>query len=245
MTSQMVNAIAALISAVFWPVFVVLLVIMFREPLGQILTSFESLTLRIGGQELGIRRAVDKAAERLIKSDLGAPKPVTPEQMAAAEHVAHLARGTGQPLVREQMLDLAREYERTRASMSPGDERTRRMEVVVTKMRTLGLAAYPYLSEFVRSPSPGERLAAIAILQVSPDPQYWDWLADRLREEQPFLGYHAAVALLTAVRASTPADRDGLEGSLSKAKESLRALQDTDRAKVIDSAIQELHHRQD
>lgn len=75
------------------------------------------------------------------------------------------------------MLGLAREYETTRASMPPGDQRTRRMEVIVTKMRTLGLAAYPYVSEFSRSSSPGERLAAIAILQTSPDPQYWEWLA--------------------------------------------------------------------
>jgi hypothetical protein len=238
----MVTAIGALVNAVIWPVIIFVLVILFREPIGQILRGFESLTLKLGGQELGIRRVVDQATERLIKSDPDAAKAVTPEQIATAEHIAHLASRTSEPLARNQMLDLAREYERTRASMSPGDARTRRMEVCVTKMRTLGLAAYPYLPEFSRSTAPGERLAAIAILQVRPDPEYWDWLADRLKEERPFVGYQAAIALLTAVRASAPADREKLERSLRKAKESFGAgLQGTDRSTVIETATRELH----
>src|SRR5260370_27222604 len=240
----MVGALASLISAVVWPAIVVLLVILFRRPIGEILRSLESVTLKFAGQEVSLSRVIEDTAAKLIRSDPNASKAVTPQQMAAAAQVASVAKRSSQPLARQQLVDLASEYERTRASMAPGDARTRKMELIVTKMRTLGLAAYPYLGEFSRSTSAGERLAAIAILQINPDSQYWDWLADRLGDERPFVGYQAAVALLTAVRASAPTDKERLDPILRRAKESLGAdLTDSDRAKTIDTAVRDLHGR--
>jgi hypothetical protein len=242
MTPQMVGALAALINAVVWPLIVVVFVILFRRNIGEILRSFESVTLKFAGQELSLSRVVDDTAEKLIKSDPNASQSVTPQQMAAAQQVANVAKRSSQPLALQQMQDLAAEYERTRASMASGDPRTRKLELIVTKMRTLGVAAYPYLGDFTRSLSPGQRLAAIAILQISPDPQYWDWLADRVGDERPFVGYQAAVALLTAARTSAPADRERLDPILRRAKEPFGSgLEDTDRAKTIDAAIAELH----
>jgi hypothetical protein len=81
-------------------------------------------------------------------------------------------------VIRRQVHDLAVEYERIRATMRPSDSRTRRMEVVLTKMRTLAFAAYPLLDQLTNSSSAGERLAAVAILEVRPSQAYLNWLAE-------------------------------------------------------------------
>src|SRR5260370_41556747 len=94
--------------------------------------------------------------------------------------------------------------------MAPGDARTRKMELIVTKMRTLGLAAYPYLGEFSRSTSAGERLAAIAILQINPHSQYGNGLRDQPSAKGPLLRVPPAAALLLEARASRPPDRTSL-----------------------------------
>jgi hypothetical protein len=53
----------------------------------------------------------------------------------------------------------------------------------------------PYWDEYAQSDRPGDRLAAVVIVQMSPDPKYLDWLADRFRTDRPFIFYHAALAL--------------------------------------------------
>jgi hypothetical protein len=109
------------------------------------------------------------------------------------------------------------------------------MEVVVSKMRTLGRAIYPLRHEYAESPSPGKRLVAIAALQVLPDFDLLNWLADRLEAEKPFVGYHALVALLLAIR--SPGSREWLrqiEGAVGKLRQSKGAIgQDTDRMNVL------------
>ena len=125
--------------------------------------------------------------------------------------------------------------------MPSGDERTRQMEKVATKMRTLGYAASPLLSELSSSDSPGKRLAAITILQVQPNPQMFEWLADRLGIEKPFLGYHAAVALLTAARVHDEDQTDQLRNAIEKAKNRLGdRRRGTDRDRVLNDALREL-----
>ena len=114
------------------------------------------------------------------------------------------------------------------------------MEVILAKMKALALASYSALEEFKKSLSPGERLAAVAMLQVNPNPACLDWLATRLAEEKPFIGYHAGVALLYAVRILDASQKDNLHKALQKAKASLTNKPETDRAKVIDNARQEL-----
>jgi hypothetical protein len=55
-------------------------------------------------------------------------------------------------------------------SQADGPYHTRMMEQVVARMRMLGRAMDPLLPELVKCPSTGERPAAIAALQVQPDP---------------------------------------------------------------------------
>jgi hypothetical protein len=109
------------------------------------------------------------------------------------------------------------------------------MEVVVAKMRTIGRAIYPLRHEFANSASPGKRLVAITALQVEPDYEMLNWLAERLGVERPFVGYHALAALLLAVRApDARAHREAIERAVEKAQQNRAAIgDDTDRARML------------
>jgi hypothetical protein len=148
--------------------------------------------------------------------------------------------------VRKKVDEFAEEYQRIRSSMKPGDERTRKMEdLVSTRIRTLGLSTYPLLHELTEAADPGHRLAAAIVLQQKPHPDYLQWLALRLGEEKPFVGYHAAVALSAA---ATALDRSYSSAVLKAVRDAILALskqpgyrQDWDRAKVLRAAEQSLH----
>jgi hypothetical protein len=71
-------------------------------------------------------------------------------------------------------------------------------------MRALANASYPLLNELANSPSPGERLSAVAILQAFASERYLPLLVNLVRSEQPFVGYHAVKALHFAVGALDP-----------------------------------------
>jgi hypothetical protein len=57
--------------------------------------------------------------------------------------------------IRQRVDELAREYEGIRSSMRPSTTRTAAMESVVTKMRAIGLLAYPIRGQLALSDSPG------------------------------------------------------------------------------------------
>lgn len=179
-----------------WPVVAVIALLLLRGPISRInRLTYKDFVVDIG-KEL-------KQAEARAQTESGQPlsSGATSEEVARAGRVAELASGAGPDAIRGAALDLAVEYETIRGSMPSGDARTRRMEAVMAKMRALGRAICPLRHELMVSPSPGQRLAAIAALQVSPDYEALDWLASRLtKDERPFVSYHAAVALVTAAK---------------------------------------------
>lgn len=146
-------------------------------------------------------------------------------------------------LMRGQVRSFARLYERTRQRMEPGFERTQRMETVLRNMRALALGYYPLLQELVDSPSPGERLAAVAVLQVVASQKYLPFLVKTVGSDKPFVGYHAVQALRFAVSALEPAAYPALTDALTRARAALReanARMDSDRWHVLDDAVREL-----
>ncbi|MGH6802048.1 MAG: hypothetical protein ACREC3_01610, partial [Methyloceanibacter sp.] len=157
-------------------------------------------------------------------------------EIARASSIEEQAASTDLSLLRREAAKLAREYEITRASMPPGDNRTRRMEIVVAKMRVLGRALFAIRHEYMTSPSPGFRLVAIACMQVRPDYESLDWLAERIGEK-PFVGYHALVALLVAARDPlAPHYKDALKAALAKLEPLRPSLAaDADRAQTLDA----------
>ena len=123
-----------------------------------------------------------------------------------------------QESIRQRMLRFAKEYESTRAAMHAGPERTRAMNAIAAKMRTLALAADPFVDELAADKdSPGKRLAAICILQLAPSMEWVNWLADRMKVEQPFVFFHASVALLSAVRKYGVQQGDTLKAAIERA----------------------------
>ncbi|HEY0426312.1 MAG TPA: toll/interleukin-1 receptor domain-containing protein [Pyrinomonadaceae bacterium] len=146
-------------------------------------------------------------------------------------------------LVRRQVRSYARLYERTRQRMRSSHERTSRMEDIFEKMRELASASYPLLNELAESPSPGDRLAAVAILQVFASEESLPFLVKQIGSEKPFVGYQAAQALLFAVGALEAKKYPELLESILQAKAALVSAGkpfDTDRQMTLEAAETEL-----
>jgi hypothetical protein len=175
---------------------------------------------------------------RKIVSD-SVPSPSTRTVTAAGPPAFNLSLD----LVRGQVRSYAALYERTRQRMRPSDDRTRRMEEILDKMRNLAIASYPLLEELANSPSPGERLCAVAILQVFTSEQWFPFLVKLVGSEKPFVGYHAAKALQFAAGSLDPHGYAQLQEALQKAQQALISAQvgfDTDRDTVLRRAEEQL-----
>src|SRR5437660_7765776 len=105
--------------------------------------------------------------------------------------------------------------------MRPANERTRRMEEIFDKLRGAAPASYPLLADLGGSPSPGERLAAVAILQVFASEQWLPFLEKVIGSEKPFVGYHATRALQFAVGSLDPQSHPRLLEAIHQAKAAL------------------------
>ena len=153
-------------------------------------------------------------------------------------------RKAAEGAIKARMLGFAQEYETTRASMHAGPERTRAMNAVVAKMRALALAADLFLDEFMNaSSSPGRRLAAICILQLKPEMRAVPWLVERMRQEQPFVFFHASVALLNTARRFGLSEHPALSTALRSALAQVQSFgpnADANTVRLLTLAISEL-----
>jgi hypothetical protein len=161
--------------------------------------------------------------------------------VAAAQETSKRVTEGDLSAIRKQVSALAREYEQLRETMPSGYERTRMMSIVESRMRTLALSAFPLLAELVHSASPGDRLAAVAILKQIPSPDYLTWLANRVGVEKPFIGYQATVALLNAGRRLDP-PRDDVARAVEMAIDIMNnlAFKDPNQLRTLASARKEL-----
>ena len=138
---------------------------------------------------------------------------------------------------------LAKEYEELRKIMPSGENRTRLMEYVTTKMKTESPKIIPYLAGLTKSNSPGERLAAIATLQKEPDLKYLDWLADRVGDtEAPFIGYAASVGLYISAKTFCKSHKDEIAKAIDKAIDKIEVskYRDPSQISVLNTAKTEL-----
>jgi hypothetical protein len=218
-------------NSVAWPAAAILCVILFRPQLTKLLGDVE--TVKVFGAEISLK--LKQSADEASATKGLSLAPSQGELIRAAE-LEKFAAAADIGLIAKQAEELAAEYERVRHTMLPSDSRTRQMEIVVSKMRTLARAFYPLRHDFANSASPGKRLMTIAALQVDPDYDMLGWLAERLAVERPFVGYHAAVALLLAVRApKAKAYLPAIEAAVEKAMQARGTLaNDTDRIRALD-----------
>ena len=170
------------------------------------------------------------------------PPSVSPTSSTNTASAGNLA-DSSLNLMRAQVRSYARLYERTRQRMDPGSERTQRMAEVFHRMRAMALGCYPLLPELATSPSPGERLAAVAILHIIASPDYLPFLVKTVGSDKPFVGYHAVQALHFAVSALEPASYPALVAALAEARAALHSANvnaDADRWTVLEQAENEL-----
>ena len=240
MSPEYLKAVAELVNSIAWPFIFLVFLVLYRKRLSNLLERVEEF--KLGSASARIRRELDNVGKTVPEN--AQPTPPNEQQLESAQRIEELSLSTDMGEVRRQLFSLAREYEKIRAALPSGDTRTRRMEVITTKMRSLGLACYPYLPELSDSYHPGDRLAAVAILQVKPHIGYLTWLADRLKEEKPFIGYHAAIALLVAARSVDPQWRDDILSAVMEAKKSVEHLKHSDRYRILEDTQRELSEKE-
>lgn len=131
----------------------------------------------------------------LIDAAVEQPETISAEQIHSASKIEVRARALGSEIVEEQLSQLSAEYENLRLAVPPGNRRTRAMTQVLVKMRTLGTAAAHLVDQLKESTGAGDRLAAVAIMQIDPGKADIGWLESRFENEKPFVFYHAAIAL--------------------------------------------------
>lgn len=185
------------------------------------------------------------AGSRSLQGELPIPSaPVTDDDIARAQQVSALGtKGLSRAIIRSELERLAREYEALRSQMSPGAERTVAMERIAKQMLSYGLVVSDDLfAELKASDSPGMRLAAILCLEMRPRPAELYWLAERLRNEQPFIGYHAALALRAAVRGIDSKDLPRLRDMIEQSLMALQGKEKTDRYRVLLDARADLEN---
>lgn len=200
--------IVALLPAFAWPVLVGLALWWFRFPVRNILEAIAHWIPNAKGFEFGpvkfIGAALEQVAEE-VKADPKARDKVTPEERQMAKFVAAAASNAPDEWVaaRVNMDKLAREYDALRAQMSAagGPQRPSspqeivQMNKIVAQMRALGVACKTFWDEYAASDKAGDRLAAVVVAQMAPDPRYLEWLSERFRVDKPFIFYHAALAI--------------------------------------------------
>jgi len=237
--SDLLKAIAAIISSVAWPALVGVVLFRYKELLFTTVkrvTKVDIAGLKIEMIDEQIKKSEVEAAETGSRS-------ATDAELSRSRLVLSLTTQADLPQIYTKMINFATEYTQLRSSMRPGGERTNRLEGIVAKMRTLGAAAYPLRQELAGSTEPGQRLAALAILQVRTDLSMADWIVTRAsRAERPFIQYHALLAFLFAVRNASADDLPALRAAFDKMRQSL-LLQiplDSDRKSLLGTIDREL-----
>ena len=153
--------------------------------------------------------------------------------------------------VERKLMALALEYVHIRkyVAWTSDGKRDRKLETITTRMKALAFRAYPLLPKLTESiptnggedERAGERLAAVAMLEALPNPDYLDWLATRFSEEQPFLAYHAALAFLFAARTLEKNHNPKLSNAIRQAKTAAAKREYSEAARnVLDDAENEL-----
>ncbi|HEY0263167.1 MAG TPA: hypothetical protein VGC07_01470 [Granulicella sp.] len=225
---SLLHELAGVIGALAWPAIALFVLIRYRGWIERFLPvliekfrsaeSFEAWGVKLTAAKDLVEAAVNEPANRLEASR------AVPEQQvknAATLNAQLQSSGADQKIilvsVEEPVRRLAAEYESIRATMPHGPQRTVEMNRIMGSLRTLGIAAKPMLPKLTISSNPGERLAAIAVLQTEPDASYLRWLSERFQTERPFIFFHAALALRQFALTRTYPDPQAMQTILEDA----------------------------
>jgi hypothetical protein len=194
--AKLLTSVAALVGAVAWPGTFLVLVLVFRSELKSALNRVPIILDRVRKASMaGVVLELDRLADAEAESGTDKSGKITPRQIEAAARIEVEKRDVGSQPLLGQLDRLCLEYDSLRRTLPSGDNRTRAMTRVLVKMRSLAPSLVEFLDTYKGSGSPGSRLAATAMMQMIPRVADLDWLRERFSSEQPFLFYHAALAL--------------------------------------------------
>lgn len=161
-------------------------------------------------------------AASMVDAAIEHPGSISEDQIRSASKIEIQAKALETDVIRTQLSQLCAEYENLRKGMPPGQARTRAMTQVLVKMRTLGRAAEHLLDELKQSAAAGDRLAAVAIMQIDPGKADIEWLVARFGSEKPFVFYQSAIALLNVARSD---DRERAAAAVEAARRAKNTIE--------------------
>jgi hypothetical protein len=193
-SAKLLTAIAALVAAIAWPAALVVIIFVFKRELRSVFSKVPIMLDRVKKASLpGLAFELDRVADAEIASGPDKGGKITLRQIEAAARIQ--TQDVSPDALLRELDRLCLEYDSIRRTLPSGDTRTRAMTRIVVKMRSLALSLVDFVDAYKSSGSPGSRLAAIAMMQMVPRAADLDWLQERFSSDQPFLFYHAALAL--------------------------------------------------
>ncbi|WP_406736813.1 hypothetical protein [Thioclava sp. GXIMD4215] len=225
--AKLLTAVAAVLSAVAWPLALFLTALLFRDALRSAIERIPSMLDRVKTASIaGVQVELERVADAEKKDKAG---KVTPNQKEVAARIMVEKNDLGsQPLLKE--LDrLCLEFDRLRRNLPSGDIRTRAMTRIVVQMRSLSPSLLEFLDTYKGSGSQGSRLAAVAMMQMVPASADPEWLERRFTSDPPFIFYHAALALQNAVDSTDVSEKKkrGIREAVRRALEIVKSFNDT------------------
>jgi hypothetical protein len=249
--AAVITAVAAVISAVAWPVVASVFLLAQRKHVSNILLVLvrklsKAKTIKAGGFEIaeeiieeafaGVPIEQDKKGSTVPEAQVNSARSLKKDLRSAGVGKTEATKSA-----RDQVHNLALEYENIRNSMPSGPKRTSEMNKLMAKMRTLAFLTKPLIPRLTQSTIAGEKLAAIAALQIEPDVKYSRWLAERVAVEHPFVFFNAAVALRQLVLDGDDSDKSQLKADLQYALQTLKSYTqgpiDTNSVEVLQDAL--------
>ncbi len=191
---ELLTAIAAILAALAWPLVILAIFLVYRKIIGDVLSKIPTMFDRVKNLKVG---ALEAELEKVALSSTvdSSNRGVTSEQIHIAAKIESQVSEFGFEELLKQMDRLCLEYDSIRRTMPSGYERTSAMTDILIKMRALSPAVSSKIMAYKISGSPGSRLAAIAMMQMDPSLGDIKWLEERFHSENPFIFYHAALAL--------------------------------------------------
>jgi hypothetical protein len=243
--AKFLSSIAAVLAAVAWPSAFLIVILLFRAELKSTLSRVPIILDRVKKASLvGVDLELDRVADAEAESGTDKSGRITARQIEAATRIEIETREVGSRALLRELDRLCLEYDSLRRSLPPGDMRTKAMTRVLVKMRSLAPSLVDFVDVYKSSGSPGSRLAAIAMMQMVPSAADLDWLRGRFSSEQPFVFYHAALALQNVADArKAPADRKQLRAAAQQALDTVKSfagIPDRNTIEVLESLISDL-----
>jgi hypothetical protein len=238
--TALIEAVAALLGAVAWPLSIFFVFVLFRKSIPRLLDRIQML--KQGDTEIHLVK-IEAELEKRADSVGGNNKVgerISAEEIVSAAKIDVQARSLNNSSLRDHVRQLCVEYETLRKTMKAGPERTRGMTQTFVKMRALGRAVSQLLDEMKVSSSAGHRLFAVAVMQMNPDKIDLGWLLRRFQEDMPFVFFHAANAIRIASEsadAKVAADARSTAQAALRAVESFSGPKDENTVRVLTSVL--------